>query len=98
MCSDVTIKRCTECKNEKPLNAFAKKGLRRDGQPKVESKCKECRRKYDNRRYEKKSRAKKQIARLSKTQKEFRYEVVSDCAYRENSKELVQKWLNKLGL
>lgn len=98
MCSDVTTKRCSECKKEKPLDAFAKKGLRRDGLLKVESKCKECRKKYDTRRYEKRSRAKKKIARLTKTQKEFRYEVVSDGMYRENSKELVQRWLNKLGL
>jgi len=98
MCSDFTFKKCTECKVEKSLDAFAKKGHKSNGNLKYESKCKECRKKYDNRRYEKKSRAKKKIARLSKTQKEFRYEVVSDCVYRENSKELVQKWLNKLGL
>ena len=53
MCLNDSLKKCTECKIEKSLDAFAKKGIKDNGSFRIEAKCKECKKKYDAYRYEK---------------------------------------------
>jgi len=53
VCLNVDLKTCTDCKVEKLLGAFARKGVKDNGSFRIEAKCKECKTKYDACRYEK---------------------------------------------
>lgn len=67
MCSDVTFKKCTECKLAKQISEFAKKGVRKDGVVTYDSCCKNCKRRKDSRRYKKLLEEKKKARKIIKS-------------------------------
>jgi len=72
------IRTCSKCGKEKELNEsnFPKKNIGRDG---YDAQCKECKREYDKKRYE------KNRAKISKEKAEF---------YRENKAEIKRRQLS----